>query len=378
MAGLLNGVLPDVSLGLGLGGGDDNGAGATASLAVDTTSASSTSTATKIGKPTRTSAALPDITADPGLALNPAKGVDDPGDFNLSTTTTQGAGNNGNGGGKDNDDGKTAAPDSTTTTKPGSTTTTKPGATEATTPAKTTATAALETTSTKANAAPQSPTTASTAPPTTQATTIQVTTSASSGLPSTLVTSVRPGLESGTSSDLDVTSILPTSLVADPTSLFLATSTPPLPPLAESSTQSEPTSSFISSSFASSSAVGTSIPASNGLTQASTTETATGMTMAATIGISVAGGVGALALIVTSILVCRRYWRKRREANDEALQNLDAMYEKGKPVDWVELDTGRWNKGLEVFHDATRPAELAGESSLSRAGSVRSQRPRAT
>lgn len=69
-------------------------------------------------------------------------------------------------------------------------------------------------------------------------------------------------------------------------------------------------------------------------------------------------------------MACRRYWRKKREANDEALEHLDALYEKGKPLDWVEQDTGRWNKGLEQFHDATRPAELAGDS-LSRAGSVK-------
>jgi hypothetical protein len=104
------------------------------------------------------------------------------------------------------------------------------------------------------------------------------------------------------------------------------------------------------------------------------------MSKGATIGVAVAGGVGAIALIVTGILACRRYWRNRREANDEALQKLDDLYEKGRPVDWVEKDNSRWNKGLEQFHDATRPAELASLSSSgasmhsrndSRAGSVK-------
>lgn len=102
------------------------------------------------------------------------------------------------------------------------------------------------------------------------------------------------------------------------------------------------------------------------------------MSKAATIGVASAGGVGALLLIVTSILACRRYWRKRREANDEALQKLDDMYEKGKPVDeWRELDNGRWNKGLEQYHDATKPLVLMESSNLSRAGSVRSVQPNA-
>jgi hypothetical protein len=96
----------------------------------------------------------------------------------------------------------------------------------------------------------------------------------------------------------------------------------------------------------------------NAIVQAEATGN-TGLAMGATIGIATGAGVGGIALFATCILLLRRHWKKRREANDEALQNLDALYEKDKPV-FEEKDTGRWNKGLEVYHDATKPSEFRG------------------
>lgn len=97
-------------------------------------------------------------------------------------------------------------------------------------------------------------------------------------------------------------------------------------------------------------------PPTNGLAQAqSGAPPQSGFPMGATIGIAVAGGVGALALIVTSILLCRRYWRRRREGDNEQLKQLDTMYEQGKPTGFETMpgEKERWQRGLEQYHDAS-------------------------
>ncbi|KAK6855954.1 hypothetical protein PG995_008105 [Apiospora arundinis] len=79
-----------------------------------------------------------------------------------------------------------------------------------------------------------------------------------------------------------------------------------------------------------------------------------GMPMGVIIGI-VAGSVGALVLIITSILLCRRYWRRRREGDNEQLKQLDSMYEQGKPTGFETMpgEKERWQRGLEQYHDAS-------------------------
>ncbi|KAK7954053.1 hypothetical protein PG988_014747 [Apiospora saccharicola] len=78
-----------------------------------------------------------------------------------------------------------------------------------------------------------------------------------------------------------------------------------------------------------------------------------GFPIGATIGIAVAGGVGALALIVTSIVLLRRHWRRRREGDDEQLKQLDTMYEQGKPTGSESMpgEKERWQRGLEQYHN---------------------------
>ncbi|KAK8038237.1 hypothetical protein PG994_015004 [Apiospora phragmitis] len=80
-----------------------------------------------------------------------------------------------------------------------------------------------------------------------------------------------------------------------------------------------------------------------------------GFPMGATIGIAVAGGVGALALIATSIVLLRRHWRRRREGDNEQLKQLDTMYEQGKPTGFETMpgEKERWQRGLEQYHDAS-------------------------
>jgi hypothetical protein len=90
------------------------------------------------------------------------------------------------------------------------------------------------------------------------------------------------------------------------------------------------------------------------------------MSKAATIGIATGAGVAGVLIIVAGILACRRHWRNRRESDDAALAQLDMRYESEKPV-FEEKDTSRWNKGLEQYHDATRPAELGHSRSASQA-----------
>jgi hypothetical protein len=56
-------------------------------------------------------------------------------------------------------------------------------------------------------------------------------------------------------------------------------------------------------------------------------------------------------LIVSTLFVLRRVWRKRRQGNDEALERLDEMYQTGRPEGSESTDRlVRWNKGLSEYH----------------------------
>lgn len=66
----------------------------------------------------------------------------------------------------------------------------------------------------------------------------------------------------------------------------------------------------------------------------------------------IAGGVGGAILIVSTLFVLRRVWRKRRQGtSDDAMDKLDQMYEAGRPEGSISTDRlVRWNKGLSEYH----------------------------
>lgn len=72
----------------------------------------------------------------------------------------------------------------------------------------------------------------------------------------------------------------------------------------------------------------------------------------------IAGGVGGAVLIVSTLFVLHRVWRRRRHGNEEAaIDNTDPMYETGKAEGSTSTERlVRWNKGLSEYHhpDATQ------------------------
>lgn len=138
------------------------------------------------------------------------------------------------------------------------------------------------------------------------------------------------------------TSVLPTT-----------TSPPPQDPVSSIINTALPETTSLLAAPSSSGAV--TPPPTNGLAQAQNggaPPQSGGFPMGATIGIAVAGGVGALALVVTSIVLLRRHWRRRREGDNEQLKQLDNMYEQGKPTGFESMprEKERWQRGLEQYH----------------------------
>lgn len=71
--------------------------------------------------------------------------------------------------------------------------------------------------------------------------------------------------------------------------------------------------------------------------------------MAAIAGI--AGGVGGAVLIISTLFVLRRVWRKKRHGTEEVVDKLDEIYEAGRPEGHRSTDKlVRWNKGLSAYH----------------------------
>lgn len=58
-------------------------------------------------------------------------------------------------------------------------------------------------------------------------------------------------------------------------------------------------------------------------------------------------------LVVSTLFVLHRVWRKRRHGTEEAVDKLDEMDETGRPEGYTSTDRlVRWNKGLSEYHHA--------------------------
>ncbi|KAI1174386.1 hypothetical protein F4777DRAFT_580072 [Nemania sp. FL0916] len=66
----------------------------------------------------------------------------------------------------------------------------------------------------------------------------------------------------------------------------------------------------------------------------------------------IAGGVGGAILIISTLFVLHRVWKRRRDGSGDAMDKLDQMYEAGRPEGYVASTDRlvRWNKGLSGFH----------------------------
>lgn len=67
----------------------------------------------------------------------------------------------------------------------------------------------------------------------------------------------------------------------------------------------------------------------------------------------IAGGVGGAVLIMSTLFVLHRVWRRRRHGTDDEqnLDKLDEMYQAGRPEGSTSTDKlVRWNKGLSEYH----------------------------
>ncbi|KAJ8111173.1 hypothetical protein ONZ43_g5687 [Nemania bipapillata] len=91
---------------------------------------------------------------------------------------------------------------------------------------------------------------------------------------------------------------------------------------------------------------------SNQIIQDQTSNKASTSTLSVPAIAGIAGGVGGAVLIVSTLFVLHRVWRKRRHGTPEAaIDNTDPMYETGRPEGFNSTDRlVRWNKGLSEYH----------------------------